>query len=311
MKQTLIIVALYLPVVLGFFPTFGVQPRKSLSPCQSVPDPIDTVTSGLASICRLPAGVTVKDSALQVPEDKRPALKQLYDVENSQECRKVREKITEVDLVVEKVIPAASNSRVFTDSNYEYYLPPQTEIPRLILETTDGELMLSGSEEIKSYLDEAFGVPAPSEEDTKEQILIILREIGGYVATILRIGRGRKVSAAAGPTAPRPEKPLILYSYEGNQFCRLVREVLTELDIVYELKSAGKLSPRREELAELTGGSTQCPYLIDPNTKKAMAESADIILYLYKNYALCMFRGWELERASVCTSLNSPFTILF
>lgn len=76
-----------------------------------------------------------------------------------------------------------------------------------------------------------------------------------------------------------------MYSYEGNQFCRLVREVLTELDIVYELRSAGKGSPRRAELSSVSGGSTQCPYLIDPNTDTKMSESKDIIQYLYKNYA--------------------------
>ena len=72
----------------------------------------------------------------------------------------------------------------------------------------------------------------------------------------------------------------------GNQFCRLVREVLTELDIVYELRSAGKESPRRKELPAITGGSSQCPYLIDPNINVQMAESNDIIEYLYKTYAL-------------------------
>jgi glutaredoxin len=84
----------------------------------------------------------------------------------------------------------------------------------------------------------------------------------------------------------RPGKPLVLYNYEGNQFCRLVREVLTELDIVYELKSCGKKSPRREELKSITGGSSQCPYLIDPNTGVSMPESKDIIQYLYETYAL-------------------------
>ena len=79
--------------------------------------------------------------------------------------------------------------------------------------------------------------------------------------------------------------PQILYSYEGNQFCRLVREVLTELDIPYELRSVGKGSPQREELASVTGGSTQCPYLIDPNTGTKLPESESIIEYLYKNYA--------------------------
>jgi glutaredoxin len=89
----------------------------------------------------------------------------------------------------------------------------------------------------------------------------------------------------AAINAPRPSKALVLYSYEGNQFCRLVREVLTELDLPYELRSAGKQSPRRDELAELTGGSSQCPYLLDPNTNQALAESSDIAQYLYKTYA--------------------------
>lgn len=62
--------------------------------------------------------------------------------------------------------------------------------------------------------------------------------------------------------------------------------MLTELDIVYELRSAGKKSPRRAELASISGGSTQCPFLIDPNTGTQMPESADIIRYLYKSYAL-------------------------
>eukprot|EP00558_Chaetoceros_sp_UNC1202_P002678 CAMPEP_0197245412 /NCGR_PEP_ID=MMETSP1429-20130617/10208_1 /TAXON_ID=49237 /ORGANISM="Chaetoceros sp., Strain UNC1202" /LENGTH=268 /DNA_ID=CAMNT_0042705901 /DNA_START=27 /DNA_END=833 /DNA_ORIENTATION=+ len=100
------------------------------------------------------------------------------------------------------------------------------------------------------------------------------------------MGRGRSIaSCATSPETPRPKKPLVLYSYEGNQFCRLVREVLSELDIPYELRSAGKGSVRRKELEEITGGSTQCPYLIDPNNDAKMSESKDIIKYLYKKYA--------------------------
>jgi glutathione S-transferase len=32
------------------------------------------------------------------------------------------------------------------------------------------------------------------------------------------------------------------------------------------------------------GGKLQCPYLVDPNTKRRMYESADIIEYLYREY---------------------------
>jgi glutathione S-transferase len=190
-----------------------------------------------------------------------------------------------LDLVVEAIIPAATNSRVFTDSSSQYALPKDAVIPRLVLAEPSGEeTVLSGDEAILAYLDEKFSVPAVT-TDIKEQVGNVLREAGNYVATFLRSGRGTLVSPAAGPSAPRPAKPLVLYSYEGNQFCRLVREVLTELDIVYELRSAGKESPRRNELVDISGESLQ-PYLIDPNTGEEMAESADIIRYLHKTYAL-------------------------
>ncbi len=111
------------------------------------------------------------------------------------------------------------------------------------------------------------------------------------MSNLLRVGRGVLVSEAASCKAvdvvPRPQQPLILYSYEGSQYCRLVREVLTELDIVYELRSSGgKQSKRREELAKLSGGATQSPFLIDPNTGVQIGHSSDIIRYLYRTYAL-------------------------
>ncbi|MGK3757773.1 MAG: glutaredoxin [Bacillariaceae sp.] len=100
-----------------------------------------------------------------------------------------------------------------------------------------------------------------------------------------------------------------MYSYEGNQFYRIVREVLTELDITYELRSAGKESPRRDELASITGGSTQCPYLIDPNTGVSIPESKDIVEYLYRNYALWTPPNEILEWTS--TNVMSLFKPIF
>jgi glutathione S-transferase len=273
--------------VLGFAPSSPSAVSRGETKLQmSVPNPLDTLTSGLASICRLASGTTVIQSAFKLTDAEKPKLKQLFDVENSPTCRRCRERITELDLVVEAIIPAATNSRVFTDSSSQYALPKDAVIPRLVLAEPSGEeTVLSGDEAILAYLDEKFSVPAVDLTDIKEQVGNVLREAGNYVATFLRNGRGTLVSPAAGPSAPRPAKPLVLYSYEGNQFCRLVREVLTELDIVYELRSAGKESPRRNELVDISGESLQ-PYLIDPNTGEEMAESADIIRYLHKTYAL-------------------------
>ena len=281
----------------------------------SVPNAFDTFTSGLASIARLPFGVTV--SAIEKVGG--PRLAALYDIENSRECRAVRERVTELDLVVEKVIPAAENSRVFTLPSYDYALPAGTRIPRLVVFDSGKERVLTGMEDIISYLDKAFisdsaSITTTSSDelqDTKEKIISVLMEVGSFVAGWLRLGRGRKVCSAASTSSPllvpRPAKPLVLYSYEGNQFCRLVREVLTELDIVYELRSAGKGSPRRDEMAKITGGSSQCPYLIDSNTGVSLFESADIIRYLYKTYALWTPPSEILEGASrVVTPLLTP-----
>lgn len=265
----------------SFSPVQNHSPRSSTH-LYSIPDPIDVLTSGLASVARLPAGVTV-EKPVDAPEIR---VLQLYDVESSPACRKVRERLTELDLSVQLVIPACRNSRVFTDSTYYYSLPVGAEIPRMVIrESNSEETLLSGVEEILSYLDDNFGSTDDEiEEEIAVQALKLFKEVTAYVATGLRIGRGRSVSPAA-KVDEKIEKPLILYSYEGNQFCRLVREVLTELDIPYELKSAGKLSPRRDELALVTGGSTQCPFLVDPNTGTSMAESKDIVRYLYQTYA--------------------------
>ena len=91
-------------------------------------------------------------------------------------------------------------------------------------------------------------------------------------------------SSSSCRRADPPAEPLVLYSYDGNQFCRLVREVLAELDLPYRLRSTGKGSPRRQELLEVAGATT-APYLVDPNTGTSMGESADICAYLLRTYA--------------------------
>ena len=258
----------------------------------SVPNFLDTFTSGLASICRLPNGVTVvkPSSTASSSDGPTPKLLKLFDIENSRECRSVREIITELDLNVEKVIPCAPNSRAVQDKSYKYSLPQGCNAPTLVVggNGNDEEKIIGGEEAIVRYLKSTFGYPSTTtsnDGDIQQEIMEYVQKAGSYIAGILRPGRGDMVSPAAKLEKESPSaEPLILYSYEGNQFCRLVRETLTELDIVYELRNAGKESPRRAELASITGGSSQCPYIIDPSTGTSMSESADIISYLYKTY---------------------------
>lgn len=100
------------------------------------------------------------------------------------------------------------------------------------------------------------------------------------MATAVRCGRG----IYTRPAPFKPEKLLELYEFESCPSCRLIREVLTELDLdalIYPCPKRGtRFRPRVIEL----GGKTQFPFLVDPNTGRQMYESADIIAYLFKTY---------------------------
>jgi len=101
-----------------------------------------------------------------------------------------------------------------------------------------------------------------------------------WTGSVLRLGAGL-VAMHAGP---RPEKPVILYEFEGCPFCRKVREALTMLDLDAEIRPCPKNGPRfREEVRE-RWGKYQFPALVDPNTGDEMFESADIVRHLYRHY---------------------------
>lgn len=100
------------------------------------------------------------------------------------------------------------------------------------------------------------------------------------IATLLRATNGIQSS----PAAVKPKKTLQLYDIENCPYCRLVREVLTELDLDAEIYPCPKSGERfRPELVE-RGGKAQFPYLVDPNTGVEMYESLDIIDYLFATY---------------------------
>jgi glutathione S-transferase len=89
---------------------------------------------------------------------------------------------------------------------------------------------------------------------------------------------------SAHPAQAKPAEPLVLYDMENCPYCRLVREVLTELDldaIIYPCPKRGQRF--RPELTKL-GGKAQFPYLVDHNTGAALYESLDIIAYLFETY---------------------------
>ncbi|WP_374665640.1 glutathione S-transferase N-terminal domain-containing protein [Acinetobacter sp.] len=93
-------------------------------------------------------------------------------------------------------------------------------------------------------------------------------------------GRG----ASGTPYPIQPEKKLRLYEFEGSPFCRRVREVLTVLNLDYDVYPCPKGGQRyRQEMKKL-GGKKQFPFLVDENTGDQLYESQDIIHHLFKHY---------------------------
>jgi glutathione S-transferase len=62
-----------------------------------------------------------------------------------------------------------------------------------------------------------------------------------------------------------------------------VREALCELELPYRCLSAGKGSPRREQL-RAESGRTTVPFLRDPNTGASVSDSDNIVRYLFSTY---------------------------
>jgi glutathione S-transferase len=99
-------------------------------------------------------------------------------------------------------------------------------------------------------------------------------------ATLARLGAGTRV----GPLGARPERPLELYDFEACPFCRKVREALCALDLEVLVYPCPKGGSRFRPAVRERGGKEQFPFLVDPNSGKAMYESNEIVRYLFERY---------------------------
>ncbi len=100
------------------------------------------------------------------------------------------------------------------------------------------------------------------------------------LASGLRGWQGIRARAGSG----KPAQLLKLYEFENCPYCRLVREVLTELDLDAEVYPCPKGGERFRPFVIEHGGKAQFPFLIDPNTGAEMYESMEIVRYLYDEY---------------------------
>ncbi len=102
-----------------------------------------------------------------------------------------------------------------------------------------------------------------------------------WLASGLTVGRGLRVRM----TARQPEALLELYEFESCPFCRKVRETLSELDLDAMIYPCPPNGTRFRPVAIERGGKKQFPFLVDPNTKRELYESDEIIRYLAHEYA--------------------------
>jgi glutathione S-transferase len=99
-------------------------------------------------------------------------------------------------------------------------------------------------------------------------------------ASAARLGAGLSI----GLLGKRPARPLELYEFEACPYCRKVREALSVLDLEAMIYPCPKGGPHFRKQVTGRGGKAQFPFLVDPNTKRELYESDDIITYLFGEY---------------------------
>ncbi|KAL8141004.1 hypothetical protein V2J09_007025 [Rumex salicifolius] len=215
------------------------------------------------------AGFTVKETSSLGPRPEKPI--EIYEFESCPFCRKVREIVAVLDLDV-LFYPCPRNGPNFRPKAGQ--MGGKQQFPYMVDPNT-GATMYE-SDDIIKYLVEKYG-------DGKVPFMLSLGLITTLTegfAMIGRMGRGSIYTPAK-----LPPKPLEIWAYEGSPFCKVVREVLVELELPHIQHSCARGSPKRQILYDRVG-RFQVPYLEDPNTGVEMFESAEIVEYLRATYAI-------------------------
>jgi len=248
-------------------------------------DTLDVLNSTLSSTLRFWRGTNARAAAKQPAEHL-----QLYEFEACPYCRLVREALTELDLDA-LIFPAPHGGKRFRPKVEK--LGGRQQFPFLV-DPNSGESMYE-SADIIAYLYQRYGRrPAPT------RLLRPVEVTSSMLASLPRLGAGSRARPSRAP-----KRPLELFSFESSPYSRRVRELLSELELPYLLRSTGKarwqdLGPpilrktlfpelpvsgrTRQELLE-RAGKVQVPYLVDPNTDTALFESEAIRTYLLDTYA--------------------------
>ena len=200
----------------------------------------------------------------------------LYEFEGCPFCRKVREAVVWLDLDP-IVFPCPQGGKRYREFVKE--TGGKAQFPYLIDENTG--VKMYESDDIVEYLYENYGPGKDKVPSLLSRSPVVTVAAG--LGMLGRMGKGSKLDANAKANEKELE-PIVFYGYETSPFCKIVRERLVELEIPHQIKSTGRGSYKRKELLKKRG-TFQVPYIEDPNTKKAMFESKDILDYLNREYA--------------------------
>ncbi|KAK4582807.1 hypothetical protein RGQ29_025827 [Quercus rubra] len=210
-----------------------------------------------------------KETSKLGPRPEKPI--EIYEFEGCPFCRKVREIVAVLDIDV-LFYPCPKNgpnfrskvARMGGKQQFPYMVDPNTGVA------------MYESDDIIKYLVGKYG-------DGNVPLMLSLGLLTTLTAGLAMIGRMGKGSSYI--PSKLPPKPLEIWAYEGSPFCKLVREVLVELELPHLLRSCARGSPKRQILYE-KAGHFQVPYLEDPNTGVQMFESAEIVEYIKATYAV-------------------------
>ncbi|XP_031120370.1 uncharacterized protein LOC116023304 [Ipomoea triloba] len=215
------------------------------------------------------AGFAVKETSKLGPRPEKPI--EIYEFESCPFCRKVREIVAILDLDV-LFYPCPRNGPNFRPKVAQ--MGGKQQFPYMVDPNTG--VAMYESDEIIKYLVGKYG-------DGQVPLLLSLGLLTTLTEGFAMIGRMGKGSSYT--PSKLPPKPLEIWAYEPSPFCKIVREVLVELELPHILHSCARGSPKRQSLYQRVG-HFQVPYLEDPNTGVQMFESAEIVEYLRATYAL-------------------------
>ncbi|KAB5553005.1 hypothetical protein DKX38_010316 [Salix brachista] len=214
------------------------------------------------------SGYKVKETSKLGPRPEKPI--EIYEFEGCPFCRKVREIVAVLDLDV-LFYPCPQNGPTFRPKVVQ--MGGKQQFPYMVDPNT-GTAMYE-SDDIIKYLVQKYG-------DGSIPFMLSLGLLTTLTEGFAMIGRMGKGSSYT--PSKLPPKPVELWAYEGSPFCKIVREVLVELELPHIIRSCARGSPKRQILFEKTG-HFQAPYIEDPNTGVQMFESAEIVEYLKATYA--------------------------